>query len=332
MRERHEPARRADDEDSPLETATSARRFARSFPSHVTRRDALGRLGLWALSGTVALLLVLAATVTGGRALVRWLHKRPAYQLRFDEMTLEPEPPAWFVRGRAGFLDGLRSNAKRPESLSVLDVDLDTLRDDFRHYAWVKKVEGIERAGPNRIVVHLDYREPVARWKGDPRVVIDGDGVILYADDIDPEAAAGLIWLASLEEPPFHSNPGEPWKKGGAAEDLAMPDGRVIAAARLAGFLKARRDAEVLPALRVVAIHPTRDPRFFVQFADRVMVFWDEAPGAERPGELSASKKWDILRDHVRRHGRLVVADPMEIYLKFTKRGLVELPRPRDEP
>lgn len=332
MRERHEPARRADDEDPPLGTAASTRRFARLVPSPATRRDALGRLGLTVLACTVVLSLVLVAIVSGGRALVRWLHERPAYQLRFDEMTLEPEPPAWFVRGRVGFLDGLRSNAKRPESLSVLDVDLAKLRDDFRHYAWVKKVKGVEKLVSNRIVVRLDYREPVARWEKDPKVVIDGDGVILPGEDINTEAAERLMWLASVDHPPFDSRPGEPWKKGNAAEGLTWPDERVMAAARLAGFLKARRVDEILPALRVVAIHPTPDSRLFVQFTDDVMAFWDEPPGDERPGRPTASEKWTLLRDRARRQGSLGIRYPKGS-LAFSKDGIddrlaTDSPRP----
>ncbi|MEJ7639517.1 MAG: hypothetical protein WKF75_16460, partial [Singulisphaera sp.] len=251
------------------------------------------------------LLLALVAIVSGGRALVRWLHERPAYQLRFDEMTLEPEPPAWFVRGRAGFLDGLRSNAKRPESLSVLDVDLAKLRDDFRHYAWVKKVKGVEKLVSNRIVVRLDYREPVARWEKDPKVVIDGDGVILPGKDINTEAAERLMWLSSVDQPPFASKPGEPWKKGDAAEGLARPDERVMAAARLADFLKARQAAQSIPALRVEKIHPKTvrvgkihpktEQWLSIEFDDQLIVLWGNPPGGERTGELTASKKWDML-------------------------------------
>ena len=66
MRERHEPARLADDEDPPLGTAASSRRFARLVPSPATRRDALGRLGLAVLACTVALSLVLVAIVERG--------------------------------------------------------------------------------------------------------------------------------------------------------------------------------------------------------------------------------------------------------------------------
>ena len=157
--------------------------------------------------------------------------------------------------------------------------------------------------------------------------------MILPAEDIDPEAAERLIWLASVDQPPFDPKPGEPWKKGNAAEDLARPDERVMAAARLADFLKARQAAEPIPALRVEKIHPmTEHRRLSVEFDDQLIVFWGEPPGGERPGEPTASEKWDMLRDHVRRHGTLGVPDPTKTYLRFTKDGLVERPRPRNEP
>ena len=82
--------------------------------------------------------------------------------------------------------------------------------------------------------------------------------MILPAEDIHPEAAERLMWLASVDQPPFDSKPGEPWKKGNAAEGLARPDERVMAAARLADFLKARQAAESIPALRVRSTRSTR--------------------------------------------------------------------------
>ena len=167
----------------------------------------------------------------------------------------------------------------------------------------------------------------MARWQNDPKIVIDGDGVILPAEDIHPEAAGRLMWLASVDHPPFDSKPGEPWKKGNTAEDLAWPDERVMAAARLADFLRARQVGEPIPALRAVAVHPRPRSRLFVQFPDGVMAFWDEPPGDEGPGRPTASEKWDMLRDRVRRHdGTLGVPDPTKTYLKFTREGREEPP------
>ena len=129
MRERHEPARLADDEDPPLGTAASARRFARLVPSPATRRDALGRLGLTVLACTVALSLVLAAIVSGGRALVRWLHERPAYQLRFDEIDPRTRTSG-LVRARSGRVP------RRPP------LECETPREPLRPRRRPRQVEG----------------------------------------------------------------------------------------------------------------------------------------------------------------------------------------------
>ena len=182
--------------------------------------------------------LVLAAIVGGGRALVRWLHERPAYQLRFDEIDPRTRTSG-LVRARSGRVP------RRPPP------EREATREPLRPRRRPRQVEGRlpplrlgEEGQGGREVRPEPHRRParLPRAGGalgeDPKIVIDGDGVILPAEDIHPEAAGRLMWLASVDQPPFDSKPGEPWKKGNAAEDLAWPDERVLAAARLAEFLR----------------------------------------------------------------------------------------------
>ena len=56
-----------------------------------------------AISG-VLVYLALQAT----RGIFDWLHHQPQYQLPFDQIRLNPEPPPWFLGGKQVFLEAVR--------------------------------------------------------------------------------------------------------------------------------------------------------------------------------------------------------------------------------
>ena len=169
MRERHEPVTDGRRRGPPLGTAglVAPVRAVGPVARHASRWS-------WAASGWRSWPAPWrsswssSAIAAGG---VRWSDGCTSgrYQLRFDEIDPRAAAPGLVLRGRAGFLDGVRRTRGDAESLSVLDVDLESSRHDFRHYAWVKKVSRGREAGPNRIVVRLDYREPVAHRAERPR-------------------------------------------------------------------------------------------------------------------------------------------------------------------
>jgi hypothetical protein len=299
------------------------------------RRPALTRLGLAAALAVAATGLLGLGGARAVRCLVDWLHRRPEYQLPFRQIVLDPPPPPWIRSGRTGLLVRVGAQARWPESLPVQDLDLRDLARDFRnHCPWVARLRhprGIERSYPNHLVVHLDYREPVAEVRfGSSSFVLDADAVILPADDLDRDVTGPLIQLDGLD-PPSDGRPGRYWET--SADAPARPDPRAAAAARLAAFLKARARLEGpggSPLSHPVAINYDEDlgllwlrSKLWVRGKDRIWVYWGEAPDAEAPGRPTAAEKWTLLRDWVRRHDPSGVANPESDYLDFARGGVV---------
>jgi hypothetical protein len=309
--------------ETPGAATEATRRFARFVAAPRVRRLVLTRIGLAGL----AALLMLAALMVLLELATSWLNGHPDYQLPFRKITLVPPPPAWYRGGAAVFLDRVRDGDPSKETLSVLSVDLAELGNIFRLYCWVDKVGRVERSYPNRLVVHLEYRKPVAlvQSKYAPDRVIDKDGVILPMEDINWGAAGRLIWISGLE-PPFDPRPGRVWKSGDSVSGQAQGDERVLAAAKLADFLKTVLEREKprlpdLPPHVAIPFESNDQHTLFVQIGPSTMFLWREAPGAEHPGQLTAEAKWAMLRDWVRANPKLRVRWPS--YLTFTRSGVV---------
>jgi hypothetical protein len=308
------------------------RRFARFVTLPTERRLVLGRLAMALLAGTLGLVAVGGAGTIAWERMVRWLHGRPQYQTTFREIKLDPPPPSWFRGGAAVFLDRVRTTAQRPdEPFSALDLDLADLIREFRYYCWVKRVVKVERLPPNRIIVRLEYRSPVA-WsaplsKSNARLLLDEYGVMLPAEDVDEDRPGRLIQVIGLD-PPFEPGPGLVWKKRDASQALGKADERVLATVKLAVFLRSKLEQEptpVPPALRPVAIWVTtkQEKSFvFVQNAENTMILWAGKPGLETPGPQAADRRWGDLRDWFRFHSD---HPPIQLpsYLDFSKDGVV---------
>jgi len=315
--------------ETPGMATDAPRRFAHFAGAPRVRQLVLARL---ILAGIAAVLTIAALVVLPGRA-TNWLERQPGYMLPARKIKLEPPPPAWYRGGAEMFLDRARNRDTSRETISVLGLDLKELQLDFQHYCWVEKVR-VERSSPNRLVVHLEYREPMAiarckvvpgREKVEPDRVIDKHGVILPMEDIDEETVRGLIMVVALD-PAFNPRFGCVWKSGDSSNGQEQDDGRVVTAAKLADFLKTAQGRERTrpPALQLVAIHPTDAHTLFVQNGPSTMFLWGEAPGAEYPGQLTAEEKWSMLRDWVEAHPEH--PDIWPSYLMFTRSGVVTYP------
>ncbi len=221
--------------------------------------------------------------------------------------------------------------SQRPDApFSALEQSLEGLARDFRLYAWVKRVSRVERTAPNRLVVRLEYRQPVALASfGDapPPLLIDEEGVILPIDDIDDEARKSLIHLLNLP-PPLERRVGKVWLSGESRRgiEVGAPDPRVPAAGRLAAFLLAARRSESRPvplALWPIAIYWDSGSKtaFFVENGEKSLLYWREPPGSESPGQLTARDRWERLRDWVKNHSETTVKYPF--YLDFKASGVV---------
>jgi hypothetical protein len=310
------------------------RRFARLVSPPVTRPTDLRRVGL-ALAVTAA-----GAVFIGllARSVVLYLHAHPTYQVSYDQIVLDPPPPAWYRGGARAFLENVWTPTREPRAYSVLDLDPNRLALLFQRYAWVRRVRKVETGHPNRVVVHLDYFEPVAEDAG-TGTVIDRDGVILARDDIDPDAVGRLIRLKRFT-PPDKPTPGEVWSRVDTPQGVARPDPEVVSAACLAGFLMRKLDT--------TSAGPSRRPAVRLWHYDRhglyvevevpgggwLMLLWEDPTYPPAVRKMTPEEKWVILNDWLAREpppGKEGV-----VYLRLTEHGAAldpeRDPRNRDVP
>jgi hypothetical protein len=264
----------------------------------------LGRGALSALIATAGATALLCMGWQAMRTAVTWLHHQSQYQVPLDDVDLVNAPPAWFRGGPQRFLEQLRQNAAAPRRISQLDVGPDQVAAEFKKYAWVEDVATVTYA-PGRIRVALRYRQPVA-WvnllRGHQRVV-DENGIILPAEDIDSGPLGALVKITGDGLlPPSDPRPGVIWKLQTHAGEMDEPEVRILAAARLAGFLiqpERFGQAAACPALRILEIIVSDFHRrgLFVMNAEGAEIWWEDAPGQERAGTPSALEKWRMLVD-----------------------------------
>jgi hypothetical protein len=285
--------------DVPNRVLHAVMRLVRPNPN---RRLAVRRLAIPAALLTALVWCYFAL----GRVAIPWLHARPAYQVRFADIELKPPPPAWIKSGRAGLLERVRTRAGWPKTFALLDVRLADLAEDFqRECPWARAVPRVEALNPNRVVVELEYREPVAAcvWPGPPRIV-DRDGVVLPDEDLDPESLRMLIKLIGLAPAGatpanFEAQPGRVFKFIASPGSHADTE-PTRAAARLAAYFQSRSVARpsVAPPSGIVPIHRTPQG-LYAQNEDGALILWGDPPGSEPPGELSADQKWALLTEWV---------------------------------
>jgi hypothetical protein len=281
----------------------------------------------------------------GIRIVVAWLHRQEAYQIPFRNIQLVTEPPVWYRGGRDAFMERVRRGAGEAELIPVLDEGPRRIALAFVHNPWVDRVVRVTTP-PGAIRVEVRYRQPVALvpLRSGEQYLLDEKATILPVDDVDSELLGPLIKITGARlVPPADPRPGMIWKQRRGPSELPQGDSRILAAAALAGFLKAEphvRDAAASPALRAVEI-VADDPRgLFVLNAESTMILWKDAPGAERPGDLDAHEKWSLLREwSVTTRSRSV---PNGDYWAFSRRKLchvstrtppeADLPRPSHSP
>lgn len=236
-------------------------------------------------------------------ALWRQYGSTVVHEHRISAATIEiTPPPAWIrtdVRQEAivsGSLSGL----------SIREEDL-TLRvaEAFRVHSWVAKVKRVSKKHPDRVVVQLEYREPVAMVEvRDGLYPIDIHGVLLPTADFSAEAARKYPRVAAADATPM-SPPGAPWG------DERIHDGAIIAAA-LGPYW------EQLGLYRILAFDGITDARgrrgivFRLSTRKRTMIIWGHAPGKESPAEPPAEKKIARLLEVAKTQGSLDSIGPGE--------------------
>jgi hypothetical protein len=231
-------------------------------------------------------------------AAVAWLHRQSQYQVAFDEIQLAQELPSWYRGGNREFLERVRRGSGHSARLSQLEVRPDRLALAFKLDPWVEEVVKVLYA-PRRILVDVKLREPVAWVKlAKGQQLVDGEGRLLPAEDVDFETAGPLISITGRElSAPADNRPGVVWKS--MSGEMEQVDESIVAAAGLARFLRqqGRSGSKITPAVQMIEIIVTDfgGRGLFVLNAKGAVICWGRAPGAERPRELPAVEKWHRL-------------------------------------
>lgn len=249
-----------------------------------------------------AALLLTAAIIGGFVAWKRWgpeVMERSAYKLAVDNVTL-PEQPPWIS-------SDIRAEVFRDSSLtnsSMLERGL-TKRvcDAFEMHPWVERVNRVNMQPPARVLVDLNYRQPVA-WVRVPDGVIPGksggvlpidksavllppkgltdqppDLLLITIDGISPCGPAGEAW-------------GDPRVAGAAAIAAVLGDQwRDLGVAGISGTVDYSMSSS-LPITRYELLSPNGK-----------RIIWGSAPDKDLPNEPDAIQKLHLLEEYVRRNG-----------------------------
>jgi hypothetical protein len=311
--------------------SAAPRRFARLVPDQAVRKVAVPRL-LRTLGAGLLGLLVLGYGVwhLGSRA-TSWVRHQDAYWVPFEEIALEPPPPAWYQGGAPAFLAHVREAAMvKSDRVPTLEGDPGRLTLVFQKSPWVRKVVQVRRAYPRRLVVKLEYRDPVAWSPEQPEWLIDRDGVVLPAKDVSRDALGGLIRLEHLGRP-YEPRPGRAWQTYDEAGKRVREDPRAGAAGRLAEFLRSHGAARARnsPPEVIALLLTANENDLFVQFEKATRVQWGKPPGSESHDEPTADEKWANLREWFLKHPDGV--EPPD-YLALSRRRFVIQQAPQSSP
>ena len=304
-----------DSPDAPITGATTGRlpfgspRFARLVQSPVARRLSPRRLVFGVAVGGLLVWGLIEAGTRATVGLTGWVGALPEHQIPFEQIELDPPPPLYIRQGAAGILASVRAEAKYPESISTLDTDLEALRVALTRNPWIEGADSI-RTSYQHLRARVIYRRAVAvvvPIGEERRVVVDRHGVELpsspsqfdWAEQRPRYKPAGtttpLIEIRGVnrEQP---DRIGLEWVSTRPEVDA----GRVVQAARLAGFLADRIAAEVAggkPALDLAAIYfyHREEVGFFVLDSRQNWIYWKSAPGTEGIEEPKAAEKWAQL-------------------------------------
>ncbi len=254
-----------------------------------------------------------------GLALAAWVAHQPEHQISFEAIELIPPAPGFVPMGSATILESVRLDARYGPTISVLGIDLDTLRVDLRRNPWIEDVKQVRRSY-RHLAVEVAYRQPLALivYPNDKHcAIVDRQGVELPVEpDLLQLVKAGnqvyyhvagdgnrLIEIKRLG----YGQPGRvglAWK----SDDPAIDENKVAQALRLAQWLHdagpKTPNGLPIPSLSLYyhaeAIdNPDGSPElikgFFLRDPDQRWIFWGSGPGSEARDEPKASEKWAAL-------------------------------------
>jgi hypothetical protein len=251
----------------------------------------------WIVQGLTPVLCgfaLLLGVIGAGRVARASLHDRTAYRLAFADVDCQP--PAGMSRD--AFLTEVRSLARQPAALHLLDEDLNIrLHRAFLAHPWVESVRCVAIDPQERPVgpasrrsmtlrIEMEYRRAVLAvppsdggWR-----LVDGHGMLL------PESAVQPNLPVLLTDVPTPIGPiGSHWG-----------DTRVTAAAKTAAFLQANLARLHLEDSRIEVIEGE-----IIFRKPGVRIVWGHAPGQEQADEAPAKVKLRRLLDYQREHDGL---------------------------
>ncbi|MEQ8848437.1 hypothetical protein [Botrimarina sp.] len=261
------------------------------------------RQAIVARRGVLTSLAILAALWCAAQAAWRVFQpevaRRPQYRLTAAALEVN-EPPPW-VRG--DLPEQVFSAIDEGAELSVLSPrpELErTLSDALLGHPWVRRVDSITLAPPDRVVARLEYRRPLATvMLPDGMTPIDVDTVRLPSSDLPERLVARLPRIAVAvgdgARAPFDPSPWPTQQLTGAT-------------AILAAF------GDAWPELHLYEIHVELPPevrggvRFYsyrLRSTGNTIVNWGAAPGRGPTDEAPFEVKLARLRRFVEAEGDL---------------------------
>ncbi|MEX0701064.1 MAG: hypothetical protein WD069_03125 [Planctomycetales bacterium] len=293
----------------------------RKNPTQPPPRNPLARLARFLFRPGV---LVIAALLAAGwfvapmirRALPR-LDERAEYRVRTAEIQVT-ELPRWVP---PDFVAQATRQAGLPEEMSLLDDRLARdVAEAFRLHPWVRNVVRVEKKYPARVVVELEYREPVAMVQVSRGMYpVDADGVLLPPADFsvaDTNRYPTLAEVKSTPQGPAGSSWGDPVVIGGAKlAAVLLPDWRELG----------------LTAIRATHSASAKLDDITYELVTRggSRIVWGRPPQSDHPGELTPEQKLGRLKDYRERFGDFDAPDgPYEIDIRhwqqISRRPLAE--------
>lgn len=246
----------------------------------------------------VTAVLVLGTFAVVATRLAAMARENPRFLV--DPATVMDEVrPDWMP---AGIVEEIRADLHRIEPLSVFDLDFaDRLRAEVAGASpWIAAVHQVERLFPNRAVVELELRKPVAsvEWGGD-RFILDRQGRVVRREARRSPASFGVTVLPVLGSRPDHT----------PRVGLEFADPEVLAAALVAGELADLNEPgrRYLRAIEPVALEVRRSVRgsttaageVHLRTASGVLVEWGRARRSGQYGLADPTPERKI--DHLAR-------------------------------
>ncbi|WP_422931212.1 hypothetical protein [Singulisphaera sp. PoT] len=326
--EHREPPRIPMSEGPPRDATDplNARRFGRFVtPKHV-RRIAPSRIGLAVFAVISAVIFMVIIGMRLIHSATDWLQGQPTYQIKAESVQFEPPLPPWYKGGTKAFLERAKIGLDSGTTQSALSLDPAALSKELTLNCWAKGVVGVRQEHPNKLVIKLNMRNPVALAKlpDGTHIIIDEDGVLLPRSEIDDtNLDVPLMILVGFGEGPKSRQPGLNWKRSRGGGELDEPDERIVAAAKLAAFIREvqGKGRDLTGKQRFALVAPQGEQnKLAIRNEMNLWVAWVEAPGQESVGKPSAKEKWEKVVKWIKEHGPRDIR-PGE-YLYFSKTGI----------